>query len=146
MRKKRKDTVEIRKIRYYYEQAESDTIADFYARYLSDPDRKIEIDGTVFYRIITLDLFCRAEKREYLAVTERLDHLKVGDILTDENGNRFTVTSFPFICRVHGDDTWYWNTTHFMIRGEAEEIGEYLAVLPQDAPAEPTERRCADAL
>ena len=70
-RKNRKGNMRIEKIRYYYQEQDSDSIVDYYERYVKDPYRKIEIDSMIFYRIITLDLLCKGEQQEYWAVIEQ---------------------------------------------------------------------------
>ena len=91
----------------------------------------MQIDGMVFYRIIMLDRLTRQDKWKFLAVTERMTNLTVGDMLTDEHGNRFTVTAFPMFTPMRdGRDAWITGTMQFLFRGAAA-VGEYLAVLPR---------------
>ena len=82
-RKNRKGNIHIEKIRNYYQEQDSDSIVEFYERYINDPYRKIEMDNMIFYRIITLDLFCKGEQQEYWAVIEQNNDMKIGDIIID---------------------------------------------------------------
>ena len=132
-RKNRKGNIHIEKIRNYYQEQDSDSIVEFYERYINDPYRKIEMDNMIFYRIITLDLFCKGEQQEYWAVIEQNNDMKIGDIIIDENENRFIITSFPMIHPIRSDNNeWHHNSMHILFKGETDTVGEYLAKLPSE--------------
>ena len=132
-RKNRKNNFQIKKTRYYYQEQDSDSVVDFYERYVKDLYHKIEIDNMTFYRIISLDLLCMGEQQEYWAVIEKNYDWKIGDVLIDENESRFIITSFPMIRPVLSDNNeWYRKTMHILFKGESDTVGEYLAKLPSN--------------
>lgn len=129
-KKDRKQPMSFKSFHTAYDINESDTIVEKYERYKNDPYRKIEIDGMIFYRIIALDLIILGEKREFYVVLDNgiSFDLKVGDILIDENENRFTITSFPFDRPIFSENMdWFHMTTRIMFKGDTEMVGEYLA-------------------
>ena len=100
---------------------------DFYRRYLQDKDATREIDGLIYYKIIDLYEFGR-KKSSIMALLDTRMHLKIGDILVDENKSKYTVIAFemPHIpCDIFPD--WYLKINFVILDGNPYQIGEYLA-------------------
>lgn len=112
-----------------YEQSENDTKDEWYERYKLDPTGIIELDGRVFYRIISKAILTTAKGKQLLCgVDRRIWDNAVGHTLIDENGKRFKCCSFVQMCFRRKIPDWYFEAPEYVLEGEDIQIGEYLAL------------------
>ena len=109
-----------------YSPYAADSMSDGYEAYKEDPEKCLQVDGKIFYKII-----CRAEVYTYKEPTlfvavESAEPLSVGDILTDEEGRRFTLKCFGMFRFASDTPEWYRKVEHVFIQGEDCTIGNYL--------------------
>ena len=111
-----------------YLQSESDTIQDWYERYLLDPAGQIEMNGRVFYRIISKNILTTEFSKILLCNIDSRIKCRPGQNLIDEEGHIFKFLGITMI-RFEGlPPEWYTMAPECMLEGNESEWGEYLAV------------------
>jgi len=100
---------------------------DCYQSYKQEPQRRIELDGHVYSKIISCSRFYGYEDYSFHIVWEPPAQIRRNDTLIDEYGNIFTVRSFEMIHFFGNVPEWYLNTIPMVITGNTSEIGNYLA-------------------
>lgn len=100
-------------------------ISVIFDRYLNDPERTVEIDGKTFYRAFNV---VRVNNCVIAALDNRLS-LKLGDSVTDELGNIFTVNRFEMLRFAGSFTDWYMYISFVRLLGNCESPGEYFAKL-----------------
>lgn len=125
---KRKTEFTFRNIRSPYRiEGSDDSINDYYQRYLQDEEALIEIDGLTYYKVIDLCEFSLKEATA-LVILDCKMNLTVGDVLTDEKGNKFNLISFELLKFCNGVfPEWYLKINQVVIDGDPYSMGEYLA-------------------
>lgn len=111
-------------VRMPYQKDISDNFDIQYERYLEDFDRKIAINGRVYYKIIQICIFYG--KKLLVTLDIEID-LCIGDMLTDEKGNIYTAESFEMLNfgpRKFTD--WHTKTCCVVLNGELKIIGNYI--------------------
>lgn len=125
---KRKPELVFRVIRSPYKIESSEhSINDLYQKYLQDKEATIEINGLTYYRIIDLYEF-RIRNASTIAVLDNKMNLKIGDVLTDENGQIYNIISFEMF-RISSAvfPEWYLKISFVVLDGDPYKIGNYLA-------------------
>ncbi len=114
---------------YYspYEQSENDTMDEWYERYKLDPAGIIDLDGRVFYRIISKAIYTTAKGTQLLCHVDRRvwDHAR-DHTLIDENGKRFKCSTIVHMCFRREIPEWYYEAPEYVFDSDGIEIGEYL--------------------
>ena len=109
-----------------YMENDRSTVDDWYRAYKQDTLGKIEIDGHVYFKIISHCRFYGYGDYSYHIIWEPHTEIRRNDVLIDENGNEFAVRSFEMIhfgCEI---PKWYLKALPIIITGENSEIGSYL--------------------
>ena len=108
-----------------YESQKSRDMSSWCRLYKLDPQRHLLKDGLKFSRIIDRCEYYYYPEPAFLVFLELSELLKIGDTLTDERGNEFTVDSFVHM-HFSKLPEWYPTVFPMVITGGSYEIGEYL--------------------
>lgn len=128
-RKRKADKFAFRPIHQPYMENESDTLGMQYQRYLADLDRKLEMNGHIYYKIIEAFAF-QVGNIKMLVVLDNEMMLRMGDTLIDENEKTYEVKGFEMIRFVDATfPDWYLKVSHVALDGDVENIGNYVARL-----------------
>ena len=118
-----------------YHIRESDTMDDFYALWLCDSDRELDLNGRTYYRILSKMKIVK-DNSEFVIVHVPNDlHCFLHQNLEDENDNKFTVYNIPMFHYTTPFKDWMRNTYAIVLQGNIDSLGEYLcnpAKIPQN--------------
>ena len=117
-------------IREPYRMDASDYNKEFVQRYECDPCKEVIIDQLHFYRILQAsyaDIFALPFSTIILVHADFCP--VIGDRLVDERGNQYVVRAREHFCCFEPDLLPYVSkVASFLLEGDAEIIGEYLAI------------------
>ncbi|MBQ7850015.1 MAG: hypothetical protein IJ343_09860 [Clostridia bacterium] len=117
-------------IREPYRTSPSDSLKEYVQRYELDPHNEVNIGHLHFYRILQasrVDISALQFSTFILVHTDF--HLKVGVSLVDEAGHQYFVRAREHFCCFDPDLLPYQlKTASYLLEGDAEVIGEYLAI------------------
>ena len=110
-----------------YSLDEDDSPQIQYERYMEDPDRHIEIDGIEYYKIISTYTMRLRGQQLIIAVVENSMNGRIGDILADEDGREFPVTTIETLRPTEITECCL-RTTYLVLQVDSMKIGKYLTV------------------
>ena len=110
-----------------YISPERETMDEWYEEYVKDDAKDILIDGVTYVKIIVRNEFSLHRKYSFIVWIPSKGRINLNDILMDEDGREFRVTGFPHF-RFVTIPVWYPEIIPIEIKGETDQIGEYLAI------------------
>ena len=121
--------IHFRLLREPYHLATTDSMADYYQRYLEDADGVLEIGDIIYYKIIQAHSMILRNRPIFFAIIDNAIDANIHDVLADENENIFKITSIEMMSFGGLIPEWYFKTTSYVLEPGDVEIGEYLRLL-----------------
>lgn len=110
-----------------YNLKEDDTFDSMLKRYIDDENVQFVRNELVYYRAFQIIRTTFRGNRLIVALSNQIE-LKLGDIIIDDHDNTYEVKGFEMIRLVSGTfPDWYRIISFVLLRGNAENIGEYFA-------------------
>lgn len=117
-------------IREPYRTSPQDSRKEYVQRYELDPYKEISIGHLHFYRILQASRVDISTLQFSTFILVHTDfHLEVGASLVDEAGHQYVVRAKEHFCCFEPDLLpYHLKTASYLLEGDAEVIGEYLAI------------------
>ena len=111
-----------------YHQSPSDTLGDYYVRYINDESRTMVKDGMTYYKALSIERITAKETFLIVALPAEIIKDAVSSFV-DENGAKYKYKGIERLSFQPPIPAWYNRIVFLMLEYSDECIGDYFAVL-----------------
>ena len=116
------------------------TVQEQYEKYLCDKDKKIQINGNVYYKAVCIDQFELTGIGRVISLVlplQMFDSSSYAITIENEAGRMFKITGPEFLRFSYDIPKWYYMCGSFWIEDSdcpLDEVGHYFRVSHESAP------------
>lgn len=129
---KKNQNISFGKLYSPYATTPDSTMGDFYEAYKADPENRMRVGDKIFSKIITRAEYYGYNEPTIFVAVELEEPLRVGEVLSDEEGRIFTLKCFGMFRYAGDDPEWHLKVENLFIQGQDTTIGDYLCKVKKE--------------